>query len=134
MTGSFFIDPELQTAKRALDGLAMRQELIGRNIANIDTPGYRAVDVEFEEALEQAQDHLGSLDVARTDTDHLDTSNDPATFRVSFREGGNARADGNNVEIEQELTQMTETGIRYQAVAQLISDKLMLLKSIASGG
>jgi len=134
MSDSFFYDPALDIAKRALDGLAMRQELIGRNIANVDTPGYKAVDVDFEDALEHAQNHLSTLDVARTDAKHIDTSESRTPFRVSFREGGNARADGNTVEIEQELTQMTETGIRYQTVAQLISDKLILLKSIASGG
>lgn len=134
MSESFFFDPALNTAKRALDGLAMRQECIGRNIANIDTPGYKAVDVEFEDALEQAQDHLTALEVERTDAGHLHVAENGTPFRVSFREGGNARADGNNVEIEQELTEMTETGIRYQTVAQLISDKLALLKTIASGG
>ncbi|MBN2555721.1 MAG: flagellar basal body rod protein FlgB [Anaerolineales bacterium] len=134
MSDPILADPALTMAKRALDGLALRQELIGRNIANVDTPGYRAVDVNFEEALLQVQAHIDALDVARTDSDHLMPAENSPTFRSTFREGGNERADGNNVEIEQELMQMTETGVRYQAISQLISDKLVLLKSIASGG
>lgn len=134
MTEALFSDPGFRAAQTALDGLALRQEVIGRNLANIDTPGFKAQSVTFEAALQQAQRETQAIRLAVTDGAHLTGAGDPtALISLEARTGGSTRADGNNVDIDQELTQMAETGIRFQALSQLISKKMLLLKSIATG-
>jgi len=135
MTDGILNDSATRAAQFALDGLAKRQEAIGRNLANVDTPGYRAQNVNFEETLQAALRDEGrpTLTLARTSAEHLGGASDRPLLLLSYRQGGSFRADGNNVNVDTELTQMAETGLRYQALTQLISKKLLLLKSIAIG-
>ena len=133
-----FDDAAFKTAQTALDGLAMRQQVISHNLSNIDTPGYQAQTVSFESALQQAQNTTTGqpqLALAVTDPAHLvgTTAAPLEPVSVSLRQGGTQRADGNNVDVDVELTQMAETGVRYQALSQLASKKLSLLRTIAQG-
>lgn len=125
-------DDAIRDAKVALDGLAFRQSLIGRNIANIDTPGYRASDVNFETQLKRARRELDDVHMWKTHGGHLASPSQLPGMQVKLRRGGSLRADGNNVDIDVELTQMAESGVRYQALTQLVSKKLLLLKSIVN--
>ncbi len=131
MTDPIFSDPALRDAKRALDGLSLRQEIIGNNLANVDTPGYRAQRVDFEGALRSAR--RGRIRLQATQPGHLAAPQAEGTFRLLPRQGGASRADGNNVDVDVELVQMAETGIRFQAVSQLVRKKLLLLRTIATG-
>ena len=134
MRGSSIInDSTLDVLKMALDGLSLRQQFIGRNIANIDTPGYRAQTVDFETAVKRALGRSASLDLRRTSPGHLLATKTEGGMRALERPGGSTRADQNNVDIDVELTDMTETALRYQALSQAASKKLLLLKQITSG-
>jgi flagellar basal-body rod protein FlgB len=129
-------DAALNAAQWALDGLSARQQVISRNLANVDTPGYRAQQLNFENALSQAQQQQApTLHLAATSSAHLAAPNTEGDGRVliSQRPGGSLRADGNNVDVDQELLEMSHTGIQYQALTQLVSKKLLLLKAIATG-
>lgn len=129
-------DTAFNLATRALDGLARRQELIGTNLANVDTPGYQAQTNSFERAL-QAELRVDArpLRLNQTNAAHLAAPRDArADFEAAFfREGGSTRADGNNVSIDVELMEQAETGLRYQALTQNVSKKLMLMRLIATG-
>lgn len=127
----FVLDDALRAARIALDGLSLRQELIGNNVANIDTPGYKAQEVEFETALQQAIGSSKRLQMKATSGSHLASRSRGVHFRVNPRAGVSSRADGNTVNIDSELSQMAETGIRYQALTRLVNRKLDLLKEIA---
>lgn len=126
-----FSDNSITAAKMALDGLSRRQQLISRNIANIDTPGYRAQEVSFESAIQRVMKTNGQVQLATTKPGHMALNGANAFYQTKDRPGGTARADENNVDIDVELSQMTETGIQYQAVSQEVSKKLALLKTIA---
>jgi flagellar basal-body rod protein FlgB len=133
MGDSFVIDGALRAAMTALDGLSMRQQVIGKNIANIDTPGYQAQSVSFESVLQNAMTAKKKLALSLTSEEHLTPkATNTSFFSVSNRSGGSQRADGNNVDIDVELTDLSEAGITYQAVAQAVTKKLALLKTIAS--
>jgi flagellar basal-body rod protein FlgB len=134
MSSSFVIDKTMQAAKTALDGLSQRQSTISRNIANIDTPGYQAQTVNFEQALNEALKPTGTtLGMNLTHEAHLAAPKTEANFMtLSNRPGGSKRVDGNNVDLDVELTDMAETGIVYQAVTAAVKKKLDLLKTIAS--
>lgn len=131
MTTAIFNDNAILSMKIALDGLSRRQEVISNNLANVDTPGYQSQTLNFEDAVRIALNKAESLPLRTTNSAHLGGAAQDPGFLVQNRAGGTARADGNNVDIDAELTDMTETGVRYQTLSQMASKKLLLLKSIA---
>jgi flagellar basal-body rod protein FlgB len=136
MSNSLFSDDAISAASLALKGLAARQQTISSNIANVDTPGYSAKQVDFETMLQHTlNSSAGQVSMLKTNKMHLDSDTSSSSFyTTSNRSGGTAREDGNNVDIDTELIDMSETNIKYQAISQEISSKLLLLKSIAQGG
>ncbi len=133
MRGWLHLDIALQSAKRALDGLALRQEVIARNLANVDTPGYRAQKVDFEQALQRELGRSRQVTLEVTHPGHLAAPAPGSGFVVAPRLNGAVRADGNDVDVDMELVEMAETGVRYQALTRAIGKKLSLLKAIAAG-
>lgn len=132
MSDSLFSDNAIRAAIMSLDGLSQRQNIISSNIANVDTPGYRAQEVDFESVMKRALRSNGSIQLAATNGAHLGVANGKRINQVTEKPGGTARADGNNVDIDSEFMDMSMTGIQYQAVSQELSKKLSLLKTIAS--
>jgi flagellar basal-body rod protein FlgB len=132
--GNLLSDSAISVAQRALDGLSYRKEVIAQNVANVDTPGYLAKEVNFETTLKRALESTDSLEQKKTREDHMsiDDNSQSDFYTVQNRPGGSARNDGNDVDIDQELIESTETEIKYQALSQSISKKLSILKSIAT--
>lgn len=96
----------------AMSGLAARQRAIADNIANIQTPGFQASKVAFEDALHGAVANgsgRSGWSVAR--------SLEPT------------RTDGNNVNLDEETLSNIDTNMRYQLVTQAMSDKFTLLST-----
>lgn len=131
MADPIFTDKAFLSAETALDGLSRRQEVIGKNLANVDTPGYQAENVTFEDSLKMALENNDSLPITKTNAAHLSASTQALDFQLVRRQGGVERADGNDVDINVELSQMAETGLRYEALSQSVSKKLALLKTLA---
>jgi flagellar basal-body rod protein FlgB len=131
MSDSLFSDGATRISKMALDGLSLRQQAISRNLANIDTPGFKAETVNFRETLNRMVDKGGGLPLTLTNDAHLTTVATETGFSLSLRQGGSQRADENNVDVDVEMIDMSEAGIEYQAVSQAISKKLALLKTLA---
>lgn len=126
-------DNTIRALRLALDGLSNRQEAIGSNLANVDTPGYKAQDVDFRSTLLKAVNSNQNLQIASTNKAHLAAPMPADRIQIQLRKGGTVRADGNNVDVDVELTEMTETVIQYQALSQLISKKFIGLKNIIAG-
>jgi len=135
MLSNILSNSTFTAAKIALDGLALRRDIIAQNVANVDTPNYRAQDVDFETTLQMALQSSDSMLMNLTDENHI-AFNGTATplFQVGIRDGGTLRADGNNVDIDLELADLTETGVRYNALSTVVSQKYSLIKNIVSGG
>ena len=131
MTDTISSDSSMRAARIALDGLAKQSEMIGNNIANVDTPGYRAQTVDFKTALQRAMNGSGGIQMTTTNAAHLLSTERPDQAPVLLREGGSSRADGNNVDMDVELTQMGETVLEYQTLSTLLTKKFSLLKSIS---
>jgi len=116
---SLIDDPAIQTLSQYLDVNAFRGQIILSNMANIDTPGYRTQDINFQQALRQAG---GDLELALFS---------PAVQQV---EGLIARPDGNNVSMERESLLLAQTQMRFNTAVQLLRDEFKTLSSAISGG
>lgn len=131
MSDPLFADNAIRAAKLALNGLSLRQQVISRNLANVDTPGYQAQAINFEDTLKRTLNESSSLAMKVTDEAHQVSSEQSLGLTSTLRPGGTERADQNNVDVDAEMIDMSETGIQYQAVSQSLSQKLLLLKTLA---
>lgn len=126
-------DSALQLSRLALDGMALRQDLTSENVANVDTPSYKAKEVNFETTLKRIMSGKPSpdLQLLRTNERHLDIPGSNILFKTNEDTLSTPRADGNNVDIDKEMLQMNENGVRQAAVTQLVARKLRILKDIS---
>jgi len=97
----------------ALDGLADRQRAIAGNIANVQTPGYHAQRVQFEDDLRQALQSGDSPAVASTTRTSLDPT----------------RLDGNNVNLDTETLSSIDTNMRYQLALRAVDSDFSILRT-----
>lgn len=130
-------DKTLQALTASLKFRQLRQELHASNIANAETPGYKAKKLDFEEALARALDVDDQLAMKSSDSRHFDVGGgsfnnlQPEVYEDS---NGIVSPDGNNVDRDQEMAEMAENKVMYDATVQLINKKLGLLKyAIGSG-
>lgn len=103
-----------------------RNEVITNNLANIDTPGYKRKDVQFQPYLQSALLGDGSLDsrVARADRRSLDATvyTDHSSLKY--------RLDGNNVDIDTESAMLAENQIRYNALLESMTQEFSRIKAV----
>jgi flagellar basal-body rod protein FlgB len=102
--------------ERALSGSSMRQEAIAQNIANVNTPGYRRKDVDFQSALQNAWNGGESAVEGASITSTTDNST-------------TMRADGNAVDIDAEASEQAKNGLTYEAVSQVMKVRINIIKS-----
>ncbi|TEB11162.1 flagellar basal body rod protein FlgB [Pelotomaculum propionicicum] len=127
--------PVIVSLEKALDAGALRQRVIADNIANINTPNFKKSTVEFESLLKAA---LGrdSIKLTTTDPRHFGAAPLLAELRPEVRvnEATSMRTDGNNVDIDEEMTNLAANSIEYQATARELSERLSLLGYVITGG
>jgi flagellar basal-body rod protein FlgB len=110
-------DNTIDAIHRALSGLSTRQRVIADNIANMETPGFLAGKVTFEDSLATA--------VAK---------GTPGKMKVGLSRSTDAvNVNGNNVSIDQETLALSETNLRYQASIETINAKFRLLRTAIKG-
>jgi flagellar basal-body rod protein FlgB len=126
---------------QSLDGLTMRQAATANNIANVDTPGYKARQVSFESQLAQAVDRQltrqHNLNLVATNPAHLSVGPrqlDQVQPVVHELDGMSYRNDGNSVDVEREMALLAETQLRYSTLSNLMSRRLAMERTIASAG
>ncbi len=129
-----------QVLQAALSGLAARQRAISDNVANIDTPGFKASRVEFEEALKSAMGREDGrprvLMLTKVENGLPSAPGDPADLKAQafISNDTSRRLYGNNVDIDQEMVKLAETNLTYNALAQLTNSRLSLLRTIVNDG
>jgi flagellar basal-body rod protein FlgB len=118
-------DVTFQTLDLALGASGKRQEVLANNLANVNTPGYKRLDVQFDGMLAKAVESARAGD--RTELVKLRPG-------VATDESVTVRADGNSVDVDQEMANLAENNIRYNALVQLTQKKLEGLKYVISDG
>lgn len=126
-------DRTLKTLATALNMRQMRQELIASNVANAETPGYKAKRIDFEEALARAIDLDEQQSLNSNDKRHFNVGGggfdnlEPTIYEDA---NGILSEDGNTVDRDAEMAKMAENKILYDATVQLLNKKLGLLKYV----
>jgi flagellar basal-body rod protein FlgB len=125
MIEALFNQPNYLAAKKTLDAVALRQEAINNNLANLETPGYKRVDLapSFEKALEQASAAGDPQQLAALPAPTLAV--DPTAKSVS--------KDGNTVQLEQELMRMNQNAMTHNLETQMVSNLLAKMRTAITG-
>lgn len=115
----------------------VRQNVISSNIANAETPGYHAKKMDFEDALSRALDLDGANALSTSNEKHFAVGGLSITkTRPDIYENpeGAVNNDGNTVDLEKEMSALSENAIMYKAALQLINKKMAALKYAATEG
>jgi flagellar basal-body rod protein FlgB len=108
------LDPVAQSLEHYMTLLSARQKVVASNIANVDTPGYKTQDIDFQSELQNAAAALA-----------------PTPQPVS---GLVMKNDGNNVNLDREARLLAENALRFNIASNLMHSKLKILKMAIEGG
>lgn len=129
------MDPTINLIIQGLDAASLRQRSIAHNLANINTPGYKRSVVRFEEKLERLLGKSGSVKLFATNPRHFPYPGaktiEPEVINMV---SGTQRQDGNNVNLDIEMSQMVMNTIRYQAMVQQVDERLANLRYVINDG
>lgn len=131
------IDEALHFNQTALNLRAARQELIASNIANADTPNYKARDIDFASALKGALSATSpKLEMTATSAAHQQKAADGNSVMgapVKYRNPLQPSADGNTVDMDVERAQFADNALRYEASVKFISDDIKKMLTVIQG-
>lgn len=130
------ITKQLNFNAEALKLRGERQRVIASNIANADTPNYKARDFDFARALTAATQSAGSVPGALVATHgrHLGATGNPvSTVSLGYRQPGQTALDGNTVEIDAERAKWAENTIRYEASLKFLNGNLRSILTAIQG-
>ena len=111
--------PSMQRVEHFLDLVTFRHELVSSNLANVDTPGYRTQDIDFEGEMRRAEQRL---------------EGDPVSPHVQEVRGLIERPDGNNVSLERETLALAQVQLQYRAGVELLRNEIHMLQSAINEG
>jgi flagellar basal-body rod protein FlgB len=128
-------DRTMQLLERSLDLRGARQQVIAANIANEETPKYRATDLNFGQALANAQQGKLPITLVSTHQQHIGpTGFQRVVGRIEEVPAGDLPLDANSVNIELEMAKMSDNAQQYNTAATIISMRFrQLLSAIRDG-
>ncbi len=124
MIEALFSQPNYLTAKKTLDAVALRQEAIANNLANLETPGYKRVDLapSFEQELQRAS--------SSGDLEQLSSLKPTLAPDLTSRPSSK---DGNTVHLEAELMRMNQNAMTHTLETQMVSGMLQKMRMAITG-
>lgn len=130
-----FSSPIIISLQKGLDAGAMRQRVIANNIANVNTPNFKKCTVAFESLLNKAL-RQESIAMITTNPRHFGVTPllNELQPEVNLNETTSMRTDGNNVDIDEEMTNLAANGIQYQVMGRELSEQYSLLRYVITGG
>ncbi len=121
------MDNEFGILQRILQAADLRQKVIASNIANTDTPGYKARDVDFGNILGKEQ-----IKLLTSDPNHISSGNANKVDGKLIIEDTLSWGDSNNVELDVEVAKMTENSLIHNAALTIMGAKIRMFKNAIS--
>ena len=109
------LDPLADRMERYMNLLSARQQLVATNVANADTPGYKAVDIDFQRELQS----------------QMKSESPPTPVEVS---GLQVKNDGNNVSLDREARLLAENAVRFQVATEILRSQIRAVKTAIQEG
>lgn len=126
---NLFSGSVMKNLEMALDGSALKQKTISNNLANVDTPGYKAKETVFNQEFKK------SLQAYRTDQRHFSFGTESSSsFSVREKTNTVMNHNGNNVDVDKEMAELAKNQLYYQTLVQRINGKFNSIKMVVKGG
>ncbi|MCL7746461.1 flagellar basal body rod protein FlgB [Halalkalibacter alkaliphilus] len=122
-----------KTLERGLAGAQVRQNAISQNIANVDTPNYKAKQVSFKHTLNDAMNH-SALKANRTNDHHYEFSRAKNSVAIETNRSTMYNHNGNNVDIDLEMAELAKNQIYYNALIDRLNGRFTSLQTVIRGG
>ena len=126
------LEQHISVLSQAMNLRTQRHQVLASNIANADTPNYKARDFGFEAAMQNAiagRNDAGGVGMVRTSTGHIEGSGAGGPAALKYRSETQSAVDGNTVDMDVERAQITDNALQYQILTQLISEKFKGMRS-----
>jgi flagellar basal-body rod protein FlgB len=125
------IDSYLGINSKALSASEQRASIIANNLANVDTPNYKAQDMDFHEYLAASME-ASNHDLKTTSLNHIGTNADFSTI-LKYRQVNHVSLDGNTVDKDVETTEFAKNAVTYQASLTFLTNKIKSMTSALRG-
>lgn len=123
--------PVLNVLQKGLEASSLRQQVLSNNVANIDTPNFKRSDVNFQTVLGAALGEKSStLPLKLTAPQHISGLADETGSGIVTDLTTTLRNDGNNVDVDSEMSKVAENGLYYNSLTRTISSQLGLLRLV----
>lgn len=126
------VDRAFGIHESALALKAQRNEVLATNLANADTPHYKARDIDFKAALDQVQQYQG-IGLKTTNVRHITAAQEPAGAELLYRVPEQPSLDGNTVDSRVEQAEFAENALQYQATLTFLGSRINGLRSAIRG-
>ncbi|WP_423681957.1 MULTISPECIES: flagellar basal body rod protein FlgB [unclassified Undibacterium] len=130
------LDDFMRFHETALSVRGQRQQLLASNIANADTPNYKARDIDFTSALNNAlQQNARQVTpgLNKTDSQHMGSASAEAGVEPMYRGVSQGNIDGNTVDMDVERNQFAENSLRYEASLTIINMQIRNMLAAIQG-
>jgi flagellar basal-body rod protein FlgB len=129
------IDQFMGFHEAALSIRGQRQQMLASNIANADTPNYKARDIDFSAAMTHALNRSAGISpgVTKTADAHLSAQGSVDGIAPLFRSSVQGNVDGNTVDMDVERNQFTDNAIRYEASLTMLNMQIRNILSAIQG-
>lgn len=123
-----------QTLENSLNYASAKNRTISSNIANVDTPSYKSKDVVFKNVLNETLNT--SIKTKRTHTEHIpfNNLNSNRTFKTVTNQNTMYSHNGNNVDIDKEMSDLAKNQIYYRSLVDRINGKFSSIQTVIRGG
>jgi len=135
-TNGLFRDT-ISLLERSLNLRSMQHRVLASNIANMDTPNYKAVELAVAEEMSRKQNHSSGIQLVQTQPGHLTlkyNAADNVKLKVAKPPEISLRGDGNTVDLDRTMGSLAENTLLFKTAAQIISQKFNGLKNVIKGG
>jgi flagellar basal-body rod protein FlgB len=124
-----FIDKAFSLNEKSLNVRAQRMEVLSRNIANADTPHYKAQDIDFKSVMKSASEGT----VLTTNAMHITEGPDQTTDGLKYRIPFNVSFDGNTVELPVEQAKFGQYAADYQTTLSILENRISGIRKALRG-
>lgn len=115
---------------KGLDATSKRSKVISNNIANVNTKNYKRSYVTFEDNLKNSMDNL---EMKRTDSRHINDGAAYGEIQVKQDKDTSVNSDGNNVDIDSEMSNEAQNTLEYYTLTNQISSRISMERSVING-
>ncbi|RKQ37478.1 flagellar basal body rod protein FlgB [Oceanobacillus halophilus] len=123
----------IHTLQNSLDYAATKNRVISDNVANVDTPNYKAKGVSFKNVLSNAMD--STVQAQKTHSKHISfNETDSSVLRVTSNQQTAYNHNGNNVDIDKEMADLAKNQIYYNSLVERMNGKFGSLQTVIRGG